>query len=124
VECGKVLAEEIINKLFSSFSELEQAILQAKVTLSKKDSVPEFIVERLNSYDSILEKQRELASNLCFYIEQKNTPEIGRHVGLINQLSQMIRDDAKDILGALTANEQNLEEGAEDGKEGKQPYIC
>jgi hypothetical protein len=119
-----VLAEEIIEKLFLSFTELEQAINSAKSTLNNKPNVPSFVFERLSSYDAILSKQRELASNLCFYVEQNNIAEIGRHVGLINQLSQMVRDDAKDILGVLTTENEENPDGEEERKYTKSAFCC
>lgn len=94
----------IIERLFSSFTELETAINSAKATLAKKESVPEEIIERLNSYDGILAKQRGLAETLCSHIEEGNWDEVNRHVSLINGLSAMIRDDARAILSSLALN--------------------
>jgi hypothetical protein len=62
------------------------------------------LVERLNSYDGILVKQRALAVTLCEYINKGEWDEVTRHVGLINGLSALIRDDAKAILGSLSSN--------------------
>jgi hypothetical protein len=92
----------IIDRLFSSFADLEQAIESAKQTLARKENVPQEIIERLNSYDGILEKQRGLASSLCHHIDQGNWDEVSRLVGLINGLSAMIRDDARSILASLS----------------------
>lgn len=94
--------ENIIQKLFSSFGELEDAIGCAKKTLLKKETVPEEIMERLDSYDGILEKQRVLATKLCHSIDNENWDEVNRYVGLINGLSAMIRDDARAILSSIT----------------------
>lgn len=94
----------IIERLFASFGELEKAISSARATLSTKESVPEEIVKRLDSYDGILEKQRNLAQQLCEHINNGNWDEVSRHVGLINGLSAMIRDDARLILSSLSTN--------------------
>lgn len=91
----------IINRLFSSFTDLESAIESAKKTLRSKDHVPAEILARLDSYDGILAKQRGLATSLCEHINTGNWDEVNRHVGLINGLSALIRDDARAILGAL-----------------------
>ncbi len=105
----------IIERLFASFGELEQAINSAKATLAKKETVPAAVMERLNSYDGILAKQRNLASKLCECINQGNWDEVTRHVGLINGLSAMIRDDAKAILGSLSTDAAvEAEESVED----------
>ena len=95
-------SSNIIDRLFASFTDLERAIDGAKETLAKRESVPEEIVKRLHSYDGILAKQRELASTLCNHIKIGNWDEVTRHVGLINRLSAMIRDDARAILSALS----------------------
>ena len=98
------MQSNIIEKLFGSFSDLERAIESAKATLAQRSSVPTEILERLKSYDGILEKQRALATKLCESINEGNWDEVSRQVGLINGLSAMIRDDARSILGALSAN--------------------
>ena len=51
-----------------------------------------------------MQDQRELAAKLCFYINQKNWEEVNRHVSMINCLSSMIRDDAREVLSSLSAN--------------------
>lgn len=94
----------IINRLFSSFTELETAINSAKETLAKRENVPADVVKRLDSYDGILLKQRKLANELCEHITAGNWDEVTRHVGLINGLSAMIRDDARAILSSLSLN--------------------
>lgn len=94
----------IINRLFKSFEELDTAISSAKKTLAAKEHVPEEVVERLNSYDGILEKQKGLAQELCEHIDAGDWDQVARHVGLINGLSAMIRDDARAILSSLALN--------------------
>lgn len=94
----------IIERLFASFTELEKAITSARSTLEKRESIPEELVERLRSYDGILLKQRALATKLCDHINKNEWNEVTRHVSLINGLSALIRDDARSILSALSAN--------------------
>lgn len=96
------MQNNIIDRLFSSFEELDVAIQSARRTLSTREQVPTTILERLNSYDGILLKQKRLASELCVFINEGNWDEVTRHVSLINGLSAMIRDDARAILGALS----------------------
>jgi hypothetical protein len=91
----------VIKRLLSSFVELESAIDSARSSLSSKGSVPPSIFERLDSYDTILSKQRELADNLSDKIEEGEWEEVARLVKLINGLSSMIRDDAHSILSAF-----------------------
>ena len=106
----------IINRLFSSFTELEQAIAGARETLAEKESVPDHVIERLASYDGILAKQRQLATKLCDSINAGDWDEVSRQVGLINGLSAMIRDDARAILSSLALNT--------DFEEDETPNFC
>jgi len=98
------MESNIIERLFSSFTELEGAIGKARQTLKTRDTVAPSVVRRLESYDTILAKQRALAVALCEAIAKKNWDEVTRHVTLINGLSAMIRDDAKAILQAISTN--------------------
>lgn len=100
----------IVERLFNSFTDLETAIESAKETLKKKESVPQEVIERLNSYDSILAKQRRLADEMCQFIEAGDWDEVSRHVSLINGLSAMIRDDARSILSGLQLNSDPVKE--------------
>lgn len=104
------MQSNIIERLYSSFTDLETAIESAKKTLSQKQSVPPEIMERLNSYDTILAKQRNLAASLCEHINHGDWDEVSRHVTLINGLSAMIRDDARAILAALSEESPAAEE--------------
>lgn len=98
----------IIERLFASFGDLEKAIEGAKATLAKRESVPAELMERLGSYDGILIKQRALAITLCDHINKGDWDEVTRHVGLINGLSALIRDDARAILSSLGSNGDNV----------------
>jgi hypothetical protein len=107
----------IINRLFQSFEDLERAIVSARKTLEAKDEIPKEVVARLDSYDGILSKQKNLANELCRHISVGNWDEVTRLVGLINGLSAMIRDDAWAILSSLELNSDS------DVKEEKQ-HFC
>jgi archaellum component FlaC len=104
---AKIEAEKIVERLVNSFSDLEKAIEGAKANLSKLDTVPAEVISRLDSYYSLVEKQRALAKSLEDHVCSGNTQEISRHIGLINGLSGMIIDDAKGILSGLS--DENLE---------------
>jgi len=103
------MPSNIIDRLFASFSELEQAIVGARETLAKKQIAPKDIFERLQSYDGILAKQRHLALALREHMNNGNWDEVSRHVSLINGLSAMIRDDARTILNSLKLNSDECE---------------
>ena len=106
---GLGMQVSIIERLFSSFTDLEKAIHSARETLAERESVPEEVMARLKSYDSILAKQRGLAETLCSHIRGGNWDEVTRHVSLINGLSAMIRDDARAILTSLALNNDTVE---------------
>lgn len=95
------MQQEIISKLFSSFTDLERAIESARHTLEQRGNVPKEVMQRLISYYGILDKQRSLASSLCDHLNRGNWHEVTRHVSLINGLSAMIRDDARSVLSSL-----------------------
>ncbi len=97
-----------IQKLLSSFDELERAILSARDTFSRTVVPPAGMLERIQVYETILAKQRSLADELCRHVTLGDWQEVSRHVQLINGLSSMIRDDAKEILAK--AHGRNLSE--------------
>jgi hypothetical protein len=101
------MESNIIERLFASFSELEASISKARDTFKSRPTVPDSVLKRLESYDTILAKQRALAVSLCEAISRKNWDEVNRNVGLINGLSAMIRDDAKAILAAVAVAEDH-----------------
>lgn len=98
---------EIIQRLMASFTSLEQAIVQAKQTLMNKPNVCPSIIQRLNSYDEVMAKQKELANNLSVLLIRQDWGEVVRHVNLINGLSAMIRDDAREILTGIKHDSNN-----------------
>jgi hypothetical protein len=100
------MESNIIERLFASFTELETAISKARDTFKTRTSIPDNVIRRLESYDTILAKQRSLAVTLCEAISRKNWDEVNRNVTLINGLSAMIRDDAKAILTAVSMPEE------------------
>lgn len=100
----------IIDRLFASFGELESAISKARTTLHRRGTIPENVLERLDSYDAILAKQRSLATVLCTAISQKDWEQVTRNVELINGLSGLIRKDAQAILHAIATNSLGTED--------------
>ena len=92
------MKHNIVNKLLDSFNELERAITTARATLEEGENPPKEILAHIESYEEILEKQRSLATALCGYASMGNWEEVSRHVRLINGLSAMSRDDAREVL--------------------------
>jgi hypothetical protein len=93
----------IVQRLYLSFIDLERAIAGARDTLSLREDVPGHVFKRLDSYDQIIARQRSLANELEHHILEGDMLEISRHVMIINSLSGMIIDDAKQILASISS---------------------
>lgn len=91
----------IFKRLFDSFAELENAISSAKKTLERKSNCSLDLLDRVQNYEAILKKQRALAADLAIHVVKEDWKEVSRHVQIINGLSTMIRDDAREILSGL-----------------------
>lgn len=92
----------IVSRLMHSLDDLEQAIQGARQSLAKKQDIPKSILSRLDSYEGILATQRRLTSELGEHVKSGNTIELARRVTLINGLSVMIIEDARQILSAVS----------------------
>jgi hypothetical protein len=91
----------IFDNLLDSFVELERAIESAKTVVSKAAPEKQELIGRFDSYHEILDKQRTLAKKLSSHALRRNWSEVSRHIKIINGLSQMIRDDAQEILRSV-----------------------
>ena len=87
----------VIKKLLQSINELESAIAKAKISFADRPG-GDAVIERIKHYEDMLRKQKSLTTTLCGYAVQGNWNEVNRHVKLINGLSLMIRDDARELL--------------------------
>ncbi len=96
--------ELMIHRLVASFAELEKAIASAKLALGKKTSTPPAVMERIATYEEMLNKQRSLFASLCEQAKVENWNEVGRLIKIINGLSEMIRDDAREIVLHMRPN--------------------
>ena len=94
----------VIERLFESFVHLERAIKVARETVDKHGDTRADTLARIDKYEEILTKQRSLATALCGYASMGKWEEVSRHIKLINGLSTMIRDDAKEIVLGLKKN--------------------
>ncbi len=92
----------LIEKLMSSFNELDRCINVTLDIFASKGEIPAEIIRRVQQYATIVEKQKELALSLESNIKDQNWLEVARLVKVINGLSAMIRDDAVAILQAAS----------------------
>ncbi|MCC6932600.1 MAG: hypothetical protein IT292_05030 [Deltaproteobacteria bacterium] len=92
---------EVINRLNDSLDELEKSIQVAKKALLSRKEVPLDLVRRVESYESIIGKQRLLSEELLTLVINAKWDDVARHVKLINGLSAMIHEDANSLLSNL-----------------------
>jgi hypothetical protein len=85
-----------IKRIFESFRQLDHALNIARKSLDRCEEPPQDLLSRISAYEDILEKQRNLATAMCGYASLENWEEVHRHIKLINGLSAMIRDDARE----------------------------
>jgi hypothetical protein len=117
----------VIEQLFDSMNSLGGAIKSAREKLMyRKGGVSKEVLERLDSYDSILLKQRTLAFQLCQQLQVGNGDEIERLVALINGLSRFVCDDVREVLGSLRIAQSGQAEHGIDGADSKNGkfFVC
>lgn len=88
----------VLRKLLQSFTELESAITNARKSIEKCSTPQAEILTRITSYEDILLKQKIYVGELCQQMHLKNWSEVSRVIRIINGLSTMIRDDARELL--------------------------
>lgn len=89
---------ETIAKLEKSIAHLEVAVFAARERLAQKFGVKHPTVMRLNEYLPSIQEQRKYIEQLQEAIKIQNFDEVSRLVVLINSISYMIKDDARDVL--------------------------
>ena len=97
------MSTTLVNKLLSSFDDLERCIAYTREALCAREGVPADVLDRVEQYAGIVEKQRSLTRSLRALISVQAWDEVARHVKLINGLSALIRDDAQEILSGSAA---------------------
>jgi len=97
----ETLKASVVDRLHGSFSNLERAISGAKERLSTNPQVDPQVVERIMQYETVLTKQRSIAAELAENFAKGDFKEVARQVNIINNLSSMIIDDAKQIIIGL-----------------------
>jgi hypothetical protein len=90
----------VIKKLLQSINELETAINKAKISFANRPDGNK-VIERIKHYEDMLNKQKALTISLCGHAVNGNWTEVNRNIKLINGLSLMIRDDARELLSPV-----------------------
>lgn len=124
---GSVSADTVstIEQLFSSMNGLGAAIKSAREKLTQRSGIVPGIMERLDSYDSILDKQRDLAVQLCRHLQAGEIVEVERLVTLINGLSRFVSEDVREVLNSLKLKTvDSPEEVVQEANKTSKSFIC
>ena len=105
------MSSALHKKLVAAFDDLDLCIARTRETLSKRNDVPSFVVERFVEYKEIIIKQRKLADELRNHIEIENWDEVGQVIKVLNGLSIMIKDDAEALMAGKPGAEVSKEQG-------------
>ncbi|MDR2338464.1 MAG: hypothetical protein LBE20_07515 [Deltaproteobacteria bacterium] len=87
-----------ILQLLNSLSALDSTLQRAKTTIQTYELSNPDILLRIEKYEEILQKQREIANSIHNHLKIKNWREVHRGISLINGLSRLFRDDAQSLI--------------------------
>ena len=102
------MGHSVVKKLFDSLAELEGAVSLAKKSFASNEPQNDEVVERIRYYEEVLLKQKKLAKALCEFITSENWGEVTRHIRLINGLSSLIHNDARELVVRVIATHKGL----------------
>lgn len=100
-EGGSIMEVLVLDRLLESLNELESSIAAAQRAVLKGGARPE-IEARLRQYEAMLVRQRQLAVSLDELISQNEWEAVNRSMRLINGISSMLRDDAREVVATLS----------------------
>ena len=89
---------EVVSKLQESVFLLEISVNSARQTLTEKYGIDHPVGVRLDSYIPAIENQKAQISKLQNAIQEQNFGEVVRLATIINGISFMIKDDARQIV--------------------------
>jgi hypothetical protein len=99
---------EVLKRLSQAISQLEDAVFAAKDTIENKPEYPLAAIERLDHYLAIVAQQRSTLLTISDLIDAGKMEELTIEVQKVNGMSEMIRDDARELLGVLANPEMRL----------------
>ena len=102
------MSHKIVERLNKSLDELERSVKDTRAILIKKEGLPGYVLEHVDQYFAVLEKQRALAVKLESYLDKNDFDQVTRHVRLINGLSTMIKEDAQSLIDEANNNSKRL----------------
>lgn len=92
---------ETFKQLAQAVFQLEDAIISAKNTIQSKSHYPPEAIERLDHYMEMVEQQKSAFPSIMKCLTERNFGELSIEIRRVNALSEMIKDDAKELLGVL-----------------------
>jgi len=101
---------EIKRELQISMNQLKQSIDAACDKMSEMYSEDHYIVKRIRSYYSALEKQQEYVNMLDILIERKDFEGIDLLSLKIKAIADMIKSDARSLLSSINTGYEDLPE--------------
>ena len=104
-----MFSHQVIEQLFFSLRELEQAISQTKVNLAGVCASKPELVQRLECYEEVLRKQKVLAENLQRQVDNENWEQVARYVELIRGSSLLIQLDSQSMIEELHTPESKTQ---------------
>lgn len=93
--------KQALSLLFLQIEKIESALNLAKRKVAEQNPISLSLAKRIDEYDKIVLKQKELAKDICRNIIAQNWNEVSRSAKLITGLAVMINDDLNSLLGEL-----------------------
>ena len=85
-------------RVFDSFNALDSALQKAKVIVQTQEMSHPDLMLRIEKYEEILSKQREVAQSLKQHMKSKNWVAVHKEMKIMSGLSMMMREDALDLV--------------------------
>ncbi len=104
------MSQKVIDTLNYSLNQLEKAILETKTIVSKMSGADSNIVQRLDCYVEVLNKQKILAAGLGKFVQEKNWQHISKTVELIKGSSLLIQLDTQSMITEIATKARSNHE--------------
>ena len=87
-----------IIKVLNSFNALDSVLQRARCIIETQEMSNPHLMLRLEKYEEILRKQREVAKSLRLHLKNKNWVAVCKDIRVMKGLSLMIHDDALNLV--------------------------
>jgi len=87
-----------ILRVFNSFNALDDALQKAKDIVQAEEMSHPALMLRIEKYEEILNKQREVAESLRQHMKSKNWAAVRKEMKVMSGLSILMREDALDLI--------------------------